>query len=80
MTDSQHQDRSGENLLTKEEFKRYTEIINDAEDRYAHKINEWETVFIANLATLFRTYGPTVRVSEKQKEVLDKIEKKIYAT
>lgn len=77
---SSHQDRPGENLLTTEERTKYYEILLDADGKYRSRINDWEGEFVHSLLVRFERFGKTVRVSEKQKNKLDDIEKKIYAT
>ena len=52
------------------------EILNDAES--TSRLTSWEQDFIDDLRDRVLTYGKRTRVSPKQQEIIDRIEKKLY--
>ena len=67
-------------MITEDELKRYKEILKDATEDYSHLLNDWEHDWCHSNLAHIEQYGLNSYMSEKQKETLDKIEKKIYAT
>ena len=58
------------------DFPRIEEILNDAED--SHRLNDWEIEFCDSLRGAAETYGADMIVSERQWQVIDRIERKLY--
>lgn len=55
------------------------EIVRDAENT-AHRLTDWERGFMANIASGMARYGAKFEPSERQVEVLQRIESKLYST
>ena len=64
--------------MTHEEVRKYREIVNDASA--SPRLSAWEKQFVANVSSKLEQYGIFIDLSEKQVEVLERIEQKIYAT
>lgn len=63
--------------LSPEEHLHYKELLNDA--LKCPRLTAWETSFVEGLWKTLETYGSLMRLSEKQKLVLRRLEKeKIY--
>ena len=48
----------------------FQELIDDAESNAA---NDWEEEFVSGLASKFEEYGIRMFISEKQREILERI-------
>lgn len=67
-------------MLSDEELTKWKEICTDATEDYSSKVTDWEISFCAYTLARLEQYGAKTIMSEKQEEVLKKIEEKIYAT
>lgn len=63
-------------ILSSEELAQITEIMNDAET--SARLNDWENEFCDSIRERILEYGVRARISAKQWEVIDRIEKKLY--
>ena len=55
------------------------ELVRDAENT-AHRLTDWERGFMANIASGMARHGAKFEPSERQEEVLQRIEKKLHGT
>jgi hypothetical protein len=53
------------------------ELLKDAEA--CARLSQWEEEFLDSMREKALLYGDTVRISDKQQEVLNRIEQKVYA-
>jgi hypothetical protein len=65
-------------VLTSEDLKAYTEILTDAVE--GTRITDWERSFANDILGRFERVGEHADLSEKQIEIVRRIEKKIYGT
>ena len=63
-------------VLSGSELAQIKEICADA--KFAGALNDWETEFIDSIRDRVKDYGDKARISEKQWEVLERIEAKLY--
>jgi hypothetical protein len=71
--------KQGATRMTEKDYKRLTEIVADS---VAHpsRLTAWENNFIAGIQSGIAIHGNAIRISDKQWEVLTRIERKVYAT
>lgn len=53
------------------------ELLDDCE--HTTRLSEWEVNFMDDMRSRLLQYGERIRVSEKQLQVLERIEQKMYA-
>lgn len=53
------------------------ELLKDAEA--CARLSQWEEEFLDSMRAKVLVFGDTVRISDKQQEVLNRIEQKVYA-
>lgn len=58
-------------------FKQVKELMADAET--CARLSQWEEEFCDSMRTKLLTYGENITLSDKQIEVLRRIEEKVYA-
>lgn len=72
-------ENEGNKNLNDKEYKDYKEIIELGEI-HADKLSQWEQEFLASMDKNFATYEQRTILSEKQRNIFERISKKIYAT
>jgi hypothetical protein len=60
-----------------DDYERVREILRDAEP-HAARLTDWEREFAEDMLERVRRYGDVTHVSEKQMEIINRIERKIY--
>lgn len=63
--------------LTKQ-FNWVLEVVTDAEK--SHRLTPWEAGFVRNMKSRLDQYGILADISERQVEIIQQIEEKIYVT
>lgn len=63
--------------LNPDDFKALQELLSDAEK--CARLSNWEESFLDDFRERIADYGDRVRISDKQREVLNRIEGKVYA-
>ena len=69
--------QSAHEQLTKQ-FNWVLEVVTDAEK--SPRLTTWEAGFVRNLKSRLEQYGILADISEKQVEIIQQIEEKIYAS
>ncbi len=54
------------------------ELLDDAQ--HSARMSAWETDFIADMVQRFQEWGGDLRLTVKQREALERIERKVYGT
>ena len=65
-------------MITKEQFLQFSEICNDAV--ICARLSKWEDDFISDIHAKLQQFGELTSLSEKQIEIINRIEQKVYAT
>jgi hypothetical protein len=60
-----------------DDYERVREILRDAE-LHAARLTDWEQEFAEDMRERVRRYGDVTHISEKQMEIINRIERKIY--
>jgi hypothetical protein len=60
-----------------DDYERVREILHDALP-HAARLTDWEQEFAEDMLERVRRYGDVTHVSEKQMEIINRIERKIY--
>jgi len=63
-------------MITDEHFKQIDTIVAKGLD-CTDLLNEWEHGFVSEWADKLETYGTSVRISDKQQVIFDRIEGKL---
>lgn len=67
---------SHDDELDDEELSRIEEILRDAET--STQLTPWEDEFCDSLRDRVAIYGARTRISDKQMEIIDRIERKLW--
>jgi|FreactTroBogLake_1042271.scaffolds.fasta_scaffold44299_2 hypothetical protein len=63
--------------LDADEFRRLKEILYDAQEN-SDRLSDWECGFVDDTIERLIQYDRRIRVTEKQMEIIDRIEQKLY--
>ena len=63
-------------MLSKNELKKLKEILDDAAEY--RDLTDFEKGFVASLRLKLNEYGEQWTITERQQEIIDQIEQKIY--
>ena len=70
--------RSGGRVAIDEEYLKWLrELLRDAES--CHRLTQWEEDFLEDSRSRVEQYGLATNLSDRQEEVLRRIEEKVYA-
>ena len=64
-------------MIDKERLKQLEELLSDAEA--CARLTDWEEEFLDSMREKVLTYGIRLNLSDKQEDVLERIESKVYA-
>ena len=65
--------------ITIEELDKYLELIEETE-AHPDRLTDWEINFLPSIKEVLLIYKESSNISEKQEAILERIEKKMYAT
>ena len=65
-------------MIDKERLEQLNELLSDAEA--CARLTQWEEDFLDSMREKVLAYGLHLNLSDKQEEVLSRIETKVYAT
>ena len=63
--------------LDADDFRRVKEILYDAQEN-GDQLSDWECGFVDDMIERVVQYGQRMRVSERQMEIIDRIEQKLW--
>jgi hypothetical protein len=68
-------------LIPPGDYNRVLELCKDvADEAHMGRLTAWEEQFIEDISARLAEYGRSTRLSEKQWDIIDRLERKVYSS